>query len=140
MRSGSPFGESRNVPSPTWVLAIQSLRFPRSSGAWFRIAFSLARRRFHWLWQVIFRCIAAPDARFCRSSYMNQGCQGNSQEFTEWNLPLMRTWTSTIRSAPLQSIAISEWPNQVWETGNRRNSQCVSCLNDSTLNCAQFCA
>ena len=32
---------------PRGVLAIQSLRLPRSIGAWFGIAISLARRRFH---------------------------------------------------------------------------------------------
>jgi len=32
---------------PLGVLAIQSLRLPRSSGAWFGIAVSLARLRFH---------------------------------------------------------------------------------------------
>jgi hypothetical protein len=32
---------------PRGVLAIQSLRLPRSSGAWFGIALSLARLRFH---------------------------------------------------------------------------------------------
>jgi hypothetical protein len=32
---------------PRGVLAIQSLRLPPVSGAWFGIALSLARRRFH---------------------------------------------------------------------------------------------
>jgi len=32
---------------PRGVLAIQSLLLPRCSGAWFGIALSLARRRFH---------------------------------------------------------------------------------------------
>ena len=32
---------------PRGMLAIQSLRLPRRSGAWFGIALSLARRRFH---------------------------------------------------------------------------------------------
>jgi len=37
---------------PRGVLAIQSLRLPRCFGAWFGIALSLARRRFHRLWRV----------------------------------------------------------------------------------------
>jgi len=37
---------------PRGMLAIQSLRLPRSSGAWFGIALSLTRRRFHRLWRV----------------------------------------------------------------------------------------
>jgi len=45
MRSDSAFAESRTVPSfrGTGMLAIQSLRLPRSSEAWFGIAVPVPR-------------------------------------------------------------------------------------------------
>jgi hypothetical protein len=48
MRSDSPFDESRTVPSPTrGARHPVSTPSPTTPGAWFGIALSLARRRFH---------------------------------------------------------------------------------------------
>src|SRR5882762_10759608 len=81
MRSDSPFDESRTVPSsPRDARHPVSTPSPTIPGAWFGIALSLARRRFHRLWRVIFRHIAAPDAQFATIDQESQGTLGNPKE------------------------------------------------------------
>jgi hypothetical protein len=69
MRSDSAFAENRLDPHPAYgMLAIQFLRLPRSSEAWFGIAVPTAGLRFRRLRRVIFPHIALVGVGFQRKA------------------------------------------------------------------------